>query len=1718
MNWYLHVDLDAFFASVEQLDNPDLRGKPVIVGGRPEDRRSVVSTASYEARAFGVHSAMPVFQAYRLCPQGIFVHGRMHRYAELSHQIMNIFRDYSPDVDQMSIDEAFIDLTGTEKLFGPPEETARKIKARVKEETGLTVSVGLAATKYLAKIASGLSKPDGFYIIKPGTEESFMLNLPLNKVWGLGPKSLELIRSKGLNSTRDIYERDYDSLEFLFGKNMAGFLYNVVRGIEKDSFTRETKSHSISAETTFPYDLTDIYTIETELLELAQGVFFRLLKEESYSRTAFVKIRYDDFTTGTVQETVERNIITLDSFYEIIKRLFEKRYQNGRGIRLLGVGFENIVKEEKPYQQDLFSTNNDEKKQAVEKAILKLSKKHPEIKVSKARTLKALLFALLIGSLPAKLNAEEMPAQAEEDKTLTPAEEDEAPVYLFDYDINDKNHVDFSASGLWKIEFTTGLDVTFGNGTETAASPSLPLFKQETDISTLLTLNKKWYFEAAFADEFTRNTFAFGYRSQDIVRHFRVANRGITMKEGYSAEHFGYAFRGGNNQAPGLSLELVSPSEKIEADFLMRYDMTETKSEIYYGMNKVSDITIRAEDFAYGREFRFPKNAWQYFAEIKDIYIENKAGSYKDSQGRIYRKLSSDEYAIVRTQNLEPRLYISQEAGGGVTADGTRPAILISFAGSSKAQAVIAAAGSWNDSASFFGQIQKELGNGGQYQLEKYCSQLVTSIEDEEVLIIQNNQGFSPFMCPSVYNCGTKKEADYIVISDKSEITVSKFKAVEAEEIYTNLYENFFDTNQSSVRVINKEASSSVYPFAEDCPEIYLGQDQKTNLAIRARTYSPVTEITISKKAAAGTVQVYKNGNLVPGAVFDENTGVIELNTSLSQTDQLLITWQEESEDFTEGALSAAAGMKMHFLPSLTGDISITTRQPVNQKEKELEKGQQKNSFTALSTGLTYSDYGLTLKEKAAVSLLNDNTAEGLLIYSWENIWDDYLEEKESNPEKIIKEPEKVSSISFTKQDYQSYKKINIDFELTEADAKTDTAADGGIFSGPLTLVFDEDTGTLLKGKESLILCIKEIKNHAAKAGTHTITINPQSNEVLFDDKALSKDEYILISNSSVIPSRLTLELEKASDKQKVFIEKITYSEAQYYGTFRNYLSAEYKKEGSLLSAGDYKIIKDLSLGAESDQGSGNFAKPEAFVSAKANAGITLSYLQLAADFSMNDVTKNTEVTEAGHSIKTDNEILLFKIFSVEDTYRYRPGYNELQKQNSITLDISPVNIPFTASAKTFADKSLLSRKQESEISAAYTQKIFDAQAGINAKLGLSQKILPEDSSKLFDSDSSEQNLSYAQGWKDISLLELSTGEKDAQLRNTLWSSSLHAHIPFGQNFLTFKPKLTYELSDTYKLAEEVNFSPLFSDKEYLSLLLPFSTELKTISFEISRTGGGNRDVKAGGNYSEDSQRLFSLQDERKWFYTSAPFYELFDENLKEKISERSGYAAKYEGNFRRSLYNSKKDIFIPSALTLAVTREVSRQIPEADLYQFKAVITNYSINNFGSQSTGQHFSWFTQEELSTSLTTIVKMPAREPENFKLNIQAYAQLLLFITEKTIITEQFDSSLEDRANWNIRNTLAYSRPSNTSFLTAFVNYALPSASTSDYSISRKDSFTVELGKYDALFQQKYSYNHTVGIDFLEYYNVYAGLGGILILNEKKADSINLTLTLGAKAEF
>ncbi|WP_191013673.1 DNA polymerase IV [Treponema zioleckii] len=361
---FLHVDLDAFFASVEQLDNPQYRGKPVIVGGHRGMRRGVVSTASYEARAFGVHSAMPLFMAEKLCPQGIFLPGRMHRYHEKSEEVMAIFKEYSPDIHQISVDEAFIDLTGTERLFGPAEETAKRLKKEIKEKTGLTVSVGVASTKYVAKIASGLKKPDGLCVVPFGKECDFMLSLPLEKLWGAGTKTLARLRQFGILTTRNIYERSLPLLQSIFGKAGGLFLYNAVRGNESEDFNQETKSRSISAENTYTYDLTDSEAIETALLQLCHTVMFRALKEKLRSKTVALKIRYEDFSTFTAQDTRERDVSSIEDFFERVKALFFKKYQNGMGIRLLGVGLQNVEDSTKPRQQELFEFGDRKKTQS----------------------------------------------------------------------------------------------------------------------------------------------------------------------------------------------------------------------------------------------------------------------------------------------------------------------------------------------------------------------------------------------------------------------------------------------------------------------------------------------------------------------------------------------------------------------------------------------------------------------------------------------------------------------------------------------------------------------------------------------------------------------------------------------------------------------------------------------------------------------------------------------------------------------------------------------------------------------------------------------------------------------------------------------------------------------------------------------------------------------------------------------------------------------------------------------------------------------------------------------------------------------------------------------------------------------------------------------------------------------------------------------------------
>jgi DNA polymerase-4 len=381
---FFHVDLDAFFASVEQLDTPAYRGKPVIVGGDP-GKRGVVSTCSYEARAFGVRSAMPTSRAVALCPQGIFLRGRMHRYHEKSREVMAIFDTFSPNVRQMSIDEAFLDMTGTERLFGDSGDAARALKKRVHDETGLTVSVGVAPNRYIAKIASGLSKPDGLVIVPPGGEAAFMAALRLKDVWGIGEKTRERLALAGLDNVSDLLGCSKQMLRTLIGEAGGEYLYAVLRGHDPGVFEGEAGSRSLSSERTLDCDVLDTEVLETMILELASELRFRLLDEGLSGRTVHLKIRYGDFRTVSIQGTGERNISDADDLFARACALFRKKYERGNPVRLIGVGVHNVTDTPLPDQMDLFSDGSAEKRRKVEEAVHALAVKRGKRLVTRAR-------------------------------------------------------------------------------------------------------------------------------------------------------------------------------------------------------------------------------------------------------------------------------------------------------------------------------------------------------------------------------------------------------------------------------------------------------------------------------------------------------------------------------------------------------------------------------------------------------------------------------------------------------------------------------------------------------------------------------------------------------------------------------------------------------------------------------------------------------------------------------------------------------------------------------------------------------------------------------------------------------------------------------------------------------------------------------------------------------------------------------------------------------------------------------------------------------------------------------------------------------------------------------------------------------------------------------------------------------------------------------------
>ena len=335
----IHIDMDAFYASIEQRDFPELRGKPVAVGRAVP--RGVVAAASYEARRFGVHSAMPSVVAQRKCPDLIFQPHRFRVYEAVSQQIHSIFHEYSDLVEPLSLDEAFLDVTVNKKGMMSATQVALEIKKRIREETQLTASAGVSYNKFLAKIASDVKKPDGIFVIEPHQAVPFLQDLDIGKFYGIGEVTADKLRKMGVRKGSDLHALSLDAMMKFFGKRGL-FFYDIVRGIDRRKVESEHIRKSISAENTFESDLTTRFAIITELYRLEKRVFAEMQELDQTAKTLTLKIRFNDFQTFTRSRTVNKPIDNYNTLQQVSRSLINEAPIKNKGIRLLGIGVSNL--------------------------------------------------------------------------------------------------------------------------------------------------------------------------------------------------------------------------------------------------------------------------------------------------------------------------------------------------------------------------------------------------------------------------------------------------------------------------------------------------------------------------------------------------------------------------------------------------------------------------------------------------------------------------------------------------------------------------------------------------------------------------------------------------------------------------------------------------------------------------------------------------------------------------------------------------------------------------------------------------------------------------------------------------------------------------------------------------------------------------------------------------------------------------------------------------------------------------------------------------------------------------------------------------------------------------------------------------------------------------------------------------------------------------------
>lgn len=365
--------MDAFFVSVEEVRDPSLKGKPVIVGGAP-DGRGVVAAASYAVRKYGVHSAMPISRAKRLCPHAIFLRGSHGLYSEFSARIFEIMNTFSPLVEPMSLDEAYVDLTGCERLHGPITDTAVRMHDAIKNQVGINASIGMASNKLMAKIASGMSKPSGFLRILPGHEATFLAPLLVGRIPGIGPKSVEEFKRMGIRTVRDLAALPLELLEEAHGE-WGTRLYEKARGISHSPVLKRDDTRSISRETTLEEDSTDPAFLESKLSWLVEKAASQLREEGLRARCVSLKLRYSDFKTVTRSHTLNEAACEDPIIFDIVRNLFRKLFTRKTRVRLVGVALTSLTSDVSP-QMELFEELDSKQWQKLYQGIDRIREKY----------------------------------------------------------------------------------------------------------------------------------------------------------------------------------------------------------------------------------------------------------------------------------------------------------------------------------------------------------------------------------------------------------------------------------------------------------------------------------------------------------------------------------------------------------------------------------------------------------------------------------------------------------------------------------------------------------------------------------------------------------------------------------------------------------------------------------------------------------------------------------------------------------------------------------------------------------------------------------------------------------------------------------------------------------------------------------------------------------------------------------------------------------------------------------------------------------------------------------------------------------------------------------------------------------------------------------------------------------------------------------------------